>query len=51
MRSIVLHSMLLKLFHTSSLAEMFDELFNNDNDNDNDNEIILFGHREKTVKC
>ena len=24
---------------------------NNDNDNDNDNEIILFGHREKTVKC
>ena len=21
------------------------------NDNDNDNEIILFGHREKTVKC
>ena len=23
----------------------------NDNDNDNDNEIILFGHREKTVKC
>ena len=22
-----------------------------DNDNDNDNEIILFGHREKSVKC
>ena len=22
-----------------------------DNDNDNGNPIILFGHREKTVKC
>ena len=22
-----------------------------DNDNDNDNEIILFRHREKSVKC
>ena len=27
------------------------EIRYNDNDNDNDNEIILFGHREKTVKC
>ena len=28
-----------------------DWLHCNDNDNDNDNEIILFGHREKSVKC
>ena len=32
--------------HNLSYKHYFD-----DNDNDNDNEIILFGHREKTVKC
>ena len=29
---------------------MYSELDLSNNDNDNDNEIILFGHKKKTVK-
>ena len=37
-------------FHCTQYV-ILNSLHINDNDNDNDNEIILFGHREKTVKC
>ena len=45
MSSFSSHSMFSsveKLFHIKVYSAL---------DNDNDNEIILFGHREKTVKC
>ena len=41
----------IKLVGEASLHEFSGNYNDNDNDNDNDNEIILFGHREKTVKC
>ena len=38
-------------YHSVSMLLLIMQLIDNDNDNDNDNEIILFGHREKSVKC